>query len=342
MAVTSAATETPMPTPLALLGPSAAVNLLHMKLFHHFSYHTIHTLHLGPEFWEEAVRMSVEIPCLMNMALCLFHGNFCQKSSSFTLDAFVAIGGLLQYELWACVDFALVDNDKGVHYSPSRDRLFVMGSGMLKIIVDGAPMCDLGQALAVFSRLHISYSPRHRLRERAQLKKCANSFFQTYFSHDEPLTAKHLSAQLCTVFDQQRQTGEATNDSDITTEEDFIGQASPIASKYCHVVARLALILSFLPEAGWVGTESPNTSVMSDLSRFIVSFPSFTYQVFLGIGYRRSPKELLFFYHFCRAASILLRLVDECAKNPVVQIEAGGFPTVGRVGSQGQLSVTDT
>lgn len=112
----------------------AIVNLLHLKLFHHFQTCTRQTLLLAPEVWEQALQLSFQFEFLMNAilyvaarhlsilqpedaayptaatghlghALSRFRLEVSNDFTSTHLDAFIATSVLVQYEIWTDTDF---------------------------------------------------------------------------------------------------------------------------------------------------------------------------------------------------------------------------------------------
>ena len=186
-----------------------------MKLFQHFSNHTIHTLSFGTRVWEEALVLSVEFPALMHAILCvsarhlahlypedpqydmaaaghlaqglaLFREDLSKKFTPSNIDAFMATGSLLHYEQWCTTDFTLGDGD----YKPSCDRIFILSRGLQTIFMDSLP-CISDKPSPFLEQ--IVYSPRRRLRQHARLQPHTIDFFQSFFSLSEPLTVEKLS-----------------------------------------------------------------------------------------------------------------------------------------------------
>ncbi len=110
------------------------VNLLHMELFHHFSTRTIQTLVGGPEFWNDALQLTIRFDYVVNAMMCVaarhlavlrpgdatypaaasghlsralsrFRQEMSRPFPSMHLDAFIVTSLLLHYEIWISTDF---------------------------------------------------------------------------------------------------------------------------------------------------------------------------------------------------------------------------------------------
>ncbi|KAK0723445.1 hypothetical protein B0T26DRAFT_641148 [Lasiosphaeria miniovina] len=315
--------------------PNATVNLRHMKLYHHFTTHTVHTLHFGLSVWETAIKVSVECPSVMHALLCVssrhlaylhtddtsyemaaathlseslrhFHEDFPQGLEVSNLDAFASTAILVAYELWASTEFALLDAGGGAAaYDPSQDRLFRLGDSMVVAIMKSLPW--IFETPSMLTEM-VAHSPRQSLRRRARLKRGTVEFFQIFYSHARPVSVEQLSVPPMFMRSEPGEDTDAPLD-DCLGNEDLAGPVFPRSDRYSQVITRLCLLLSFLPEAGWVGTDEELEEVMWDLNRYIFTFPVIAFGAFIdGEGaVSNDPKPMLLLYHFYRATRILLK-----------------------------------
>lgn len=152
-------------TPQILGSVSTKVNLLHMKLFHHFESFTYQTLSFTRQIWNEALKFSFEYEFLMHAILCisarhlaylspmeasyttiarthlsealrLFREALSQPLTDANLDAILCTSALLHYEAWASTDFLSAENpDVAAGYDASKDQLFALRAGMVHIFI---------------------------------------------------------------------------------------------------------------------------------------------------------------------------------------------------------------
>ncbi|XXH02617.1 hypothetical protein Hte_008996 [Hypoxylon texense] len=326
-------------------GPTdAAVNLHHLKLFHHFQTCTRHTLMLTPEIWDHAVHLSFQFEFLMNTILCVAArhlaflrpddatypraaaSHLCRAlpgfrhelSNNFKLthiDAFIATSLLLQYEAWTSTDFSPDQDDAAMSFDPTRDRVFAMGSSLKEVFLKSVPLLS-GQPSKFLPLLR--YNPMDNLVAAAKISNGTLAKYQQFFSYTRPISLELLDAPL-----------PCSGDTDVAVSNLWQHPVSrarnepePVDDGYAPIIARLCLVLSFLPEAQPLEYNGAKTALFSDLARYILSFPIICHGPFAVTQQGRrgpfssmvqqgDPHALSLLYHFYRAAKILLP-PDEC------------------------------
>lgn len=303
-----------IPSTPALPRPTdSVVNLLHLKLFHHFETCTRHTLLFTPEVWGHALQLCFEYEFLMNAILCVsarhlavlqpgkpeypaaaashlcralarFRHDLSNDFTSTPIDTFIATSILLQFEIWTSTDSA-----QDGAFDPSREHFFSFSSSLKQVFLESAPLI-LNQP-SVFLP-HLQQDPMVMLAGAAQISKGTLANYQDFFSCDRPLNVELL------------QPPPYTRGTDLTNAwehgQDEVDGYSPIINHIC-------LILSFLPEAG----PDAVAPLLPQLARYIVSFPLLCRGFFASKVQQSDPHALLLLYHFYRAVRILLP-PDEC------------------------------
>ena len=319
--------------PAQILLPSsgstdAVVNLLHLKLFHHFQTCTRQTLLLAPEVWEHALQLSFQFEFLMNAFLCVAAHHLatlqpedatyptaaashlcrslsrfrCELSDNFAsihIDAFIATSLLVQYETWTSPDFFSPQDDAVVSFDPSRDRIFAFSSSLKQVFLKSVPLL-LVQPSVVMP--HLQYDPTDILLRAAQISKGTLAQYQDYFSYHRPLNLELLNIPL----PYTRGTDLANSNLWQHRVLKIQDAPDPIEDEYAPVITRLCLILSFLPEARPPESISAQSSLFPELARYILSFPVMCHGLFASMIQQSDPHALLLLYHFYRAVRILL------------------------------------
>ncbi|KAK9236975.1 hypothetical protein V1525DRAFT_388921 [Lipomyces kononenkoae] len=310
----------------------AVVNLLHLKLFHHFQTWTLQTLLFAPEVWGHALQLSFQFEFLTNAILCvaarhlavlqpedatypaaasshlcralsLFRHELFNNFNSTNLDAFVATSFLLQYEMWISTDFFSPQDDGLVSFDPSRDRIFAFSSSLKEVFLKNVPLI-LHQP-SVFMR-YIQHNPGDILVGAAQISNGTLAKYHDYFSYHRPLSLKLLSIPLPYTRSTDLAISNPCHHVPKTPDA-----PDPIEDGYAPVVTQLCLILSFLPETRPPEAVSADSPLLPDLARFIFSFPVLCRGPFVSMVQQSDPHALLLLYHFYRAVRILLP-PDQC------------------------------
>ncbi|CAK7240660.1 MAG: hypothetical protein STHCBS139747_002106 [Sporothrix thermara] len=139
------------PLPSHSSSSSAVVNLLHLRLFHHFQTHTKNVLPFASSAWDVAVRLSWEHAFLADALLCVAARHLavlqqdtvesaafasaaathlCRALSGFRyslttnlagmpFDVFIASSILLQIELWTSTEFIISEETAFLHSAPA-------------------------------------------------------------------------------------------------------------------------------------------------------------------------------------------------------------------------------
>lgn len=310
-------------------GPTdAVVNLLHLKLFHHFQTCTRQTLLFAPEVWDHAVQLCFDYDFLMDATLCVAArhltilqpgdaaypaaaaGHLCRALSRFRValsgdftsthvDAFVATCLLLQYEVYASAD-PISRRDGGVgSFDPARDRIFVSTSSLKQVFLRSVRLAS-GQESVLLP--HLQYNPMDALVGAARISNDTLAKYQDAFSYHRPLNLELLRIPL----PYTRCTDPAATNPWRRRASEVRDAPDPIEDGYAAVIPRLCLLLSFLPEAqppDPVGAESP---LLPALARYVLSFPVLCHGPFASMVQHGDPHALLLLYHFYRAVRILL------------------------------------
>jgi hypothetical protein len=312
-----------IPPPPLISGTRTSVNMLHMKLFHHFETSTRHTLCFA-SIWKDALGWSLEYQPLMNAILCIsarhlaylrpdeplydiaaashleytlnmFRRDINQEFTASNVDFFMTTALLIYFELWTETEFLVEDSAGLITLDLSKDRIFRLASGLVEIFMSSGPvMYEKPSSFLV----HIMHSPRRVLTSAIQLNKETLASFQDFFSYSRPLRYEQLS--VAAAFEARSKRGPREWTVGETSEE--------VLNSVAHqdVVSRLAALLPFLPELQ--GPEFPEATeqLMPDLTRYVFSFLPMIHSYAEKTVTRQDPKGLLLLYHFYRAARILL------------------------------------
>ncbi|PYH93974.1 hypothetical protein BO71DRAFT_326423 [Aspergillus ellipticus CBS 707.79] len=296
----------------------ATVNLLHLKLFHHFQTSTCDTLVFPQETWTRVLPLCFEFEFLMNALLCVsarhlaflnpqntsyptsaathlgralsqFRSELAQKPTATNADAFIATSVLLQIEVWASTDS--VHSSNGV----ISDRIFPFSSSLKQVFLANVPF--LSRQPSVLLPL-LARNPADNLVASARVSEETDLQFRNHFGYHRPINNNMLNLP-CITRDQQQQP---------PPQSPEINELHPPG--YDSAITRLSLLLSFLPETRHtesVTTDSPSPShLLSDIARSIFTFPVQCHGPFAVLVERNDPHALLLLYHFYRAVGVLL------------------------------------
>ncbi|KAK1242530.1 hypothetical protein MKX08_005342 [Trichoderma sp. CBMAI-0020] len=312
-----------------------AVNLLQMKLFHHFQRDTIPTLLFPSQAWENALQLSFSFPSLMHAMLCesarhlsyLFPDEqkyataatthltktlslYCNDlSSNFTpsnVDAIMSTTTLLAMDMWSNTEFAVLEPNGTMSYDPLKDHLFQHSVGILHVFLSCVPISLHKQSSLL---PYIRYSSRTVLVNAAKLSKCSFENFRRFFAYDRPISPSLLSVPLPFV-----RNSDLTPESLLAVEVPKLAEIGPSTSKeagyslqgYYGIVDRLCLILSFLPEAQDGECEALSPELTRNLSRYLIIFPILCDQQFVSMVRHGDLHAMVLLYHFYRAVRILV------------------------------------
>ena len=314
-----------IPAPPLLPGTNSAVNILHMKLFHHFEINTRHTLCFGL-VWKEALSWALEYEALMHTILCVsarhlaylcpdeasynvaasfnfaqalsrFRRDISQKFTASNIDLFMATSVLIYFELWTETEFVMTDSAGLTTLDLSKDAIFRLSGGLIEIFMRSIPVIYEKPSSFIADIMH---SPRKILNNAAGLSKESLVTFHTFFSYTQPLCSKQLyiapAFKRGSIPDLCEGLVGLTSDEDIRLLED-----------HKDVVSRLATLLQFLPEVQ--EPESPDVlgELMPDLRRYAFTFLVMIHRYAENAISRQDPKGILMLYHFYRAVRILLK-----------------------------------
>ncbi|KAI1374105.1 hypothetical protein F4677DRAFT_447752 [Hypoxylon crocopeplum] len=321
----------PLPAQSPLPGfrsTDAIVNLHHMKLFHHFQTYTRQTLMLTSEVWDHTLQLSFQFEFLMNTILCVtarhlaflhpedttypsaaashlcralpgFRHQLSNSFSSTHIDAFIATSLLLQYEAWTSTDPSSHMDDDDVSFDPTRDRVFAMGSSLKEVFLKCVPL--ISDQPSKFLPL-LRYNPMDKLVAAARISNSTLANYQEYFSYHRPINLELLTIPLPYL----RSTDLALSDLWQHHIPQRQNELDPIGDGYEPAIARLCLVLSFLPEAQPPDYVSAESTLFSDLARYILSFPVTCHGPFASMVQKRDPHALSLLYHFYHATRRLL------------------------------------
>lgn len=328
-----------MPTQLLLPNPTStntAVNLGHLKLFHHFQKFTQKTLLLGPDVWSYTIQLCFQFDFLMDAILCIAArhlavlqphdptyptaatSHLCRALSQFRnalskdltsthIDSFIATSLLLQYELWTNADITSPPEDAGeiAFDQLPKDHLFTFCSSLKQVFLKGISVKS-GQLSVILPQLR--HDPRDALVRAARISCDTIDQCQSFFSWDRPISLDLLEISfpykrsLDSVISNVWQSHVPRLSTDTT---------NPVEDGYVPVITQLCLILSFLPEARPPELVNVDSSLFSALSRFILSFPIACHGPYISMVQESDPHALVLLYHFYRAVRILMPL-DKC------------------------------
>ncbi|KAL1892336.1 hypothetical protein Sste5346_007074 [Sporothrix stenoceras] len=284
------------PKAMASMGPlnssthasDAVVNLLHLKLLHHFQTHTASTLVFDAAAWDAALQLSFQFEFLANAVLCVSSrhlsslsapndpetasytaaasSHLCRALAGFRqelqtkdfftathLDAFIATSTLLQFELWSSTDFA---RHGGARHGETgldmeRDRLFTFSASLKQVFLQSVPEALRHQPDSVFIP-YIQHNPAVALNEHARISSESVEAYRDYFARrPEGNVAGEMRGRL----EEKPPPFVRLQDSSKTSL--WKPRADPVTTTtslstddggYAHVVGGLCLLMSFLPE----------------------------------------------------------------------------------------------
>lgn len=328
-----------MPSHPLLPNPAStntAVNLAHLKLFHHFQTSTQQTLLLGPDVWSHTLQLCFDFDFLMNTILCIAArhlavlqpqnptyptaatSHLCRALSRFRtavskdltsthVDAFIATSLLLQYELWTNADITSPPGDAGeiAFDQLPKDHLFTFCSSLKQVFLKGIS-AKSGQ-LSVFLP-QLQHNPKDALVRAARISCDTIDQCHSFFSWDRPISPDLLEIS----FPYKRSLDSViSNVWQSHVPRLSVDTTNPVEDGYMPVVTQLCLILSFLPEARPPELVNVYSSLFSDLSRFILSFPIVCHGPYISMVQESDTHALLLLYHFYRAVRILMP-IDKC------------------------------
>ncbi|KAI1423751.1 hypothetical protein F5Y12DRAFT_755913 [Xylaria sp. FL1777] len=311
------------------------VNLLHMKLFHHFQANTRQTLLCGQEAWDHVLQLSFEFDYLMNAILCvaarhlsvvrpddptygtIAANHLCRASSglrnelskgscSIHLDSFLATSILLYYDTWASADYFLPLQEDGIASDAWTDRVFGFSSSLKKTLL--TCFQRPWEQPSVF-RQSITKNPGDELAAVFETSTDKLAKYEDFFSYRRPISMEMFTEPLATVINEGRINSHSKPDCASQTEV----AADPAEDAYNSVVRRLCLILPLLSQDDLSQQSISNpvqSSIVPLLASFILSFPLLGYSAFPTLIERGDSHALFVLYHFYRAVRILLSHKD--------------------------------
>lgn len=289
------------------------MNLLHLKLFHHFETCTRQTLLFTREVWGHALQLCFEYEFLMNAILCVsarhlavlnpedpkyaavaashlckaleqFRYELANNFTSTNIDAFVAMSMLLQFEIWTSTD-SLQDGT----FDPTRERFFSHSASLKQVFLKALPL--ILKHPSVFLP-QLQQNPMIKLVEAAQISNGTLAKYQDFFSPSRLLNVEQL------------QPLPFTRGTDLANVWEY-GRSQ--MEGFEPIINHICLILSFLPEA----EPDAVTSLLPQLASYVVSFPVLCRGFFALKVHQSDPHALLLLYHFYRAVRMILP-ADEC------------------------------
>ncbi|KAF2793238.1 hypothetical protein K505DRAFT_244824 [Melanomma pulvis-pyrius CBS 109.77] len=322
--------------PSSSASTGTVVNLLHLKLFHHFQTSTHQTLLFTPDVWAHASQLSFSFSFLMDAILCVaarhlaflhpedptypaaaaghlgralcgFRVELSNELTSTHLDVFIVTSVLLQFEMWTNIDFFSPRNNDVASFDPSRDRIFAFSSSLKQVFLRSFPVSSIQSSVFM---PHIRNSPLDNLVGTAQISSGTLANFQDFFAYDHPLTLDLLNVPL----PYTRGIDWVNLDAWKNHVHDTQDTPDLIKDGYMPVITRLCLILSFLSEASPPDSLSSKSPLLVGLARYMHSFPamcnasfvSMCHSPFASMVHQSDPHALLLLYHFYRAVRILL------------------------------------
>ncbi|KAI0536703.1 hypothetical protein GGR58DRAFT_528003 [Xylaria digitata] len=313
---------------------NAAVNLLHMKLFHHFQTETRQTLLCGQEAWDYVLQLSFEFDYLMNAILCIaarhlavicpedptyktaaashlcrassgLRGELSKGSTSIHFDAFLATSILFYYDTWTNTDYFLPPQDNEIVSEAWTDRVFGFSSSLKKTLMTGFERPWEQPSLF---RQSLTKNPGDEIAAISQASPDRLAEYENFFSYSRLLTMEMLNMSPSSVVDEDQINSSSRPSPIFQTQV----AADLVEDAYVPVVRRLCLILPFLD--GDQPLDSPSglgsSSTLPLLAKFILSFPLLGWSAFPALIERGDSHALFLLYHFYRAVRILLSHKD--------------------------------
>ncbi|KAI1751526.1 hypothetical protein F4782DRAFT_178169 [Xylaria castorea] len=310
------------------------VNLLHMKLFHHFQTSTRQTLLCGQEAWDFVLQLSFEFDYLMNAVLSIaarhlavIHRDdqtyrtiaarhLCRASSglrnelskggtSIHLDAFLATSILFYYDTWTNADYSLPQQEDDTASDAWIDRVFGFSSSLKKTLLTGF---DRPWEQPSVFRQSLTKNPGDEIAAAVQISPDRLAGYEEFFSYHRPLSMEMLNKPPTNAINEG-QTNSGFRPGHVFQTKVAL---DPAEDAYVPVVRRLCLILPFLSQdESPDSTSSPDpSSILPLLAQFILSFPLLGWSAFPTLIERGDSHALFLLYHFYRAVRILLSHKD--------------------------------
>jgi hypothetical protein len=232
-------------------------------------------------------------------ALSQFRYQLSHNFASLHLDAFIATSLLLQHEIWSNTDFLLRHHDGVPLYDPSRERVFAVSSSMKQVFLKSLPL--LAEQPSFFALQH-QENPVDRLSASARISYSTLEMVQNFFSYQR----KPGLPMLDVPFPYTRTSDAAKEDAWQSHITNLENSPDPLENGYASAVARLCLILSFLPEAQPPESIDNSSALLPVLARCILSFPVMCRGPFTSMVQQGDPHALILLYHLYRATRILL------------------------------------
>ncbi|KAI1313134.1 hypothetical protein F5Y03DRAFT_390143 [Xylaria venustula] len=307
-----------------------AVNLLHMKMFHHFQTSTRQTLLWGEEAWDHVLQLSFEFDYLMNAILCIAArhlsvvrpndltyrtmavSQLCRASSglrkelsrggvSIHLDSFLATSMLLYYDTWTNADYFSASQDDGIASDVWTDRVFGFSSSLKRTLL--ACFQRLWEKPSIL-RQAIMKNPLDELTAVLNTSPDKLAEYEDFFSYHRPIDM--LSEPLENLIGKKQ--------TSLKPGCVYRHQIAPDPAEeaYAPVARRLCVILPLvIRDQSQDLTRNPvPSSLMPLLARFILSFPLLGFSAFPTLVDRGDSHALFLLYHFYRAVRILLSRED--------------------------------
>lgn len=209
--------QLPPPAPLRS-DTSFTVNMLHMKLFHHFETSTRHAL-CFESICKDALGWSLEHDALMHAILCvsarhlaylcpddpvdgvaatshlpkrsgIFRRAINQQFTPSNVGPFMATAVLIYVELWTEPDSLVTDAAGHTTLDLSKNTIFPHASGLVEVFLRSGPVMYEKQSSFIVEIMH---SARQSLNSAARLSRDALASFHSFFSYARPLRCEQLS-----------------------------------------------------------------------------------------------------------------------------------------------------
>ncbi|KAI1332171.1 hypothetical protein F5Y16DRAFT_215637 [Xylariaceae sp. FL0255] len=308
---------------------SASVNLVHMRLFHHFQENTLPTLLVAPEAWGHALQLSFHFDFLMDALLGLSArhlsilkpkdksyqtaaaSHFCRAFAglrreiskddvaSIHFDAFMAASILFYFYTWSSSEDQL--SHEGANHATKEscsDSVFEFSHSLkhtlLKVFQD-----PTGQ-LSVF-RVHLLLDPS------VALVKALEDFSATPAVYEETLSYRRPVSEMMLGSPCPGRSAVTMTLSESRVADDSAEAHISMEDVYNPVLRRLSLLLPFLPDQTSHGFGVGKIALPKPaIARYILSFPLLGWSRFPLMIEQGDTHALLLLYHFYRSVNILL------------------------------------
>lgn len=308
------------------------VDLLHLKLFHHFTTHTLATLILPPGVWNNSIRLSFEFEFLANIMLCVSarHLAFLHPAEHLTydavaakhlglclsgfrqallgdletldIDAFIATSLLLQYDVWTDTNVCQRQSNGMEIYDPLKDRMFTFCSSLKRMFLSFLPRWPGRLEDSVFL-MHLRHEPNV---SPYTPEPIFNSIKNPVVDSGNIATDQRHVHNLTEISDDHMKHSEVSQHSSV--QHEVQGHLSEEGANHEYIVQQVCIFESHLPDGDTRPTDqiNPESPLFPDLVRSLFSFPVMCRGKFASLIQDKNPQALAVLWRFYRTVRVLL------------------------------------